>query len=148
MESAVLTLLLFLASTSAVVEESVQEEVVLPAEHRKALEAEFRNVAFVSEYLTRIKSPTRRVAAEALGLTPSDVDGSRLLVVGPLPDTDLKQLLLEEEIEEPISRVVADAKYARLYFCDPKEDTCCYAEWTYSKESGEWKRIFEYWRSH
>lgn len=115
---------------------------------REGLREEFRRIEPISTYLAAVTAPARRVTAEAAGLRPSQLGEPRLLVVGSLPDAELRRLLAVHAIREPLSKVVGDGKYARLYFGDPAKDPCCFGEWTYSKESGEWRRIFVYSRSH
>ena len=38
-------------------------------------------------------------------------------------------------------RIVGDLHYARLYFGRPGIDPCCFEEWTYVRDQGEWRRI-------
>ena len=47
--------------------------------------------------LALLTAPARRVTAEAAGLRPSQLGEPRLLVVGPLPDAELRRLLAVTE---------------------------------------------------
>ena len=124
------------------------EEIVVPPHVGEKLQEDFRKVAPITEHLSGLNKPRRRIEAKALGLLPSQLDDDQLRVVGPITQEELRRLLAAQKLQESLSKVVGDMKYARLYFGSPEKEPCCFGEWTFSKESGEWKRIFEYWRSH
>lgn len=119
-----------------------------PPGTREALQKAFRRDAPITKDLEELTEPKRRIEARAIGLASTALDEPLLLVIGPITDRELKQVVAVHELEDSLSKVVGDMKYARLYFGDPDKDPCCFGEWTYSKESGEWRLISRYERSH
>lgn len=149
MRSAVVAIALIIASAKVIwAGASDLDNVMAPPGAREALQKEFRKDAPITKHLEELKEPKRLVEAHAIGLASSAPDKPQVLVIGPITDQELKQLVAIHALEESLSRVVGDMKYARLYFGDPNKDPCCFGEWTYSKESGKWQLISKYERSH
>lgn len=154
MRSAAVAITLIIASanaTSAVAsspDASEPDGVMSPPGTREALQKAFRRDAPITKDLEELTEPKRHIEARAIGLASTALDEPLLLVIGPITDRELKQVVAVHELEDSLSKVVGDMKYARLYFGDPDKDPCCFGEWTYSKESGEWRLISRYERSH
>jgi hypothetical protein len=154
MRRAVVAIALMIASASVMSaansppDASEPDGVMAAPGTREALQNELSRDTPISRHLEDLKEPKRRVEARAIGLVSSALDEPLLLVIGPITDQELRQVMVVRELEASLSKVVGDMKYARLYFGDPNKDPCCFGEWTYSKESGEWQLISKYERSH
>ena len=110
--------------------------------NRQRLEASYRaHMDPIDARLHAIQAPSRRVPVAALGLPASPDISARVQVVGALSDDELGRLMPTVSLQTLPWKIVGDLHYARLYFGRPGIDPCCFEEWTYVRDRGEWRRI-------